>query len=100
MRYRYDHRRDILQLSDRDRIPAMPGVRKTDEDDPNEIRLPLRAPLTGNEASDMLKAIPELQKYLKAHYPEVQEVKFAYRNPLPEDAQHLVTLNSFLIHEG
>jgi hypothetical protein len=46
-----------------------------------EIALELRVPYFG---SDIDKAIPELETYLRGRYPEVETVHIRYRNPRPD----------------
>jgi hypothetical protein len=62
----------------------------------NEIVVPLRVPLFGNEGNDIIAAIPELEAYLKTKSPRVKEVRLAYRNPVLDN---MICLGTYL-HEA
>jgi hypothetical protein len=57
----------------------------------NEIALQLRVPYFSEESDEIDVAIPELEAYLKAKYPGLKGVRFAYRNPRPDIAAYSLT---------
>ena len=48
---------------------------------PAETGLAIRVPPVGNEAANVVSAIPELETYLRARFPKVRAVRFAHQNP-------------------